>query len=99
MCHIKFNVSLKNILQHSNIYIYIYIFWLRAAKKEGQVRKLKDDKCRLETEVETLERKVERMGAMQKQVRNSRGHPSLMAHLYSVCNVSDYPTKVGFELN
>lgn len=47
--------------------------WLKyftAAKKENQVRKLKEDKSRLESEIEALERKVERMNTMQKQVRN-----------------------------
>lgn len=38
-----------------------------SAKKDGALRKLKDDRSRLEGEVEELERKVERMSTMAKQ--------------------------------
>lgn len=41
-------------------------------KKETQVKKLKTDKSRLEAEVDDLEKKVERMSTMQKQVRWTR---------------------------
>ena len=54
-------------------YIAINWMWLKyftTAKKENQVRKLKEDKTRLESEIEALERKVERMNTMQKQVRD-----------------------------
>ena len=54
-------------------YIVVNWMWLKyftTAKKENQVRKLKEDKTRLESEIEALERKVERMNTMQKQVRD-----------------------------
>ena len=53
-----------NLLYEPKLYAYLI-----AAKKENQVRKLKEDKSRLEAEIETLERKVERMSTMQKQVK------------------------------
>ena len=39
-------------------------------KKENLMKKYKDDKARLETENEELERKVERMSSVQRQVCN-----------------------------
>ena len=45
------------------------LFLFSLAKKENQVRKLKEDKSRLEAEVEQLEKKVERMSTMAKQVQ------------------------------
>ena len=49
---------------------WMWLKYFTTAKKENQVRKLKEDKTRLESEIEALERKVERMNTMQKQVRN-----------------------------
>ena len=45
-----------------------YSVFFTSGKRENQVRHLKDDKSRLENEVEELEKKIERMGTMQKQV-------------------------------
>ena len=39
-------------------------------KRDGQLRKAREDKGRLETEVEELEKKINRMSTMQKQVGN-----------------------------
>ena len=47
------------------------LFLFSLAKKENQVRKLKEDKSRLEAEVEQLEKKVERMSTMAKQVQQN----------------------------
>lgn len=38
------------------------------AKKDAQVRKLRNDKQRLENELEEMESKVSRMSSMSKQV-------------------------------
>lgn len=51
----------------SSMHLFSIIIYKFIAKRETQVKKLKEDKARLEGEVEELEKKIERMSAMAKQ--------------------------------
>ena len=61
-----------------------------AVRKDAQVKKLKGDKSRLEAEVDELEKKVERMSTMQKQV-------SILGGKKGKC-ADDGPLLVGFSV-
>ena len=58
------------ITRHLSSFLKHFLFdhCLCPVKKETAVKKLRDDKVRLEQEVEELEHKVERMSTMAKQV-------------------------------